>query len=398
MQSKGFAARVVLPVVMAAGCNEIDIGSFASTQGAGEPPSLEAPVKTDVITQVTTPEVDVLWVIDNSGSMADEQEKLAVNFPKFMDYFLGSGLDYHIGVTSTDVTGTGLAGKLKSVGTYRYITPSVPNPEEVFSQMARLGAGGSADEMGSCAAFRAIAQPAPDVQAANSGFYRENAALHVIVVSDETDSTYTFGSERPASCNFTQNEFVNFLNSLKPDPTTTVSFSAIVVPPRGFTGGGGCGFGELPSVPYPSLVERVGPKDRDGNAPGRLYSICQEDWSGLLEDIGLLASSLRREVFLTEVPMPGTIEVFIDVPETDESAAVTLEGIDASTLPVDYAPADLDAACVDLGAVGCFAFTYDPSRNAIQLNDYVPPPEAKIRVTYVLRSGAEGDDDFEFGE
>ena len=52
---------------------------------------------TDVSTQVTTPEVDVLFVIDNSCSMNNEQSELTANFPSFMAYFLDSGLDYHIG-------------------------------------------------------------------------------------------------------------------------------------------------------------------------------------------------------------------------------------------------------------------------------------------------------------
>ena len=52
--------------------------------------------------QVTVPSVDVLWVIDNSCSMTEEQQALTDNFNKFVQYFVGSGLDYHIGVVSTN--------------------------------------------------------------------------------------------------------------------------------------------------------------------------------------------------------------------------------------------------------------------------------------------------------
>jgi hypothetical protein len=86
------------------------------------PPDLANPTQTDVIVQVTTPMVDILWTIDNSCSMSDEQLALTDNFPKFMDYFLGSGLDYHIGVTSTDMDDLTHKGKLQDGGTpYKYI-------------------------------------------------------------------------------------------------------------------------------------------------------------------------------------------------------------------------------------------------------------------------------------
>src|SRR5687767_15405232 len=45
---------------------------------------------------------DILFVVDNSGSMADEQENLAVNFGRFIEQIAGSG-DYRIAVVTTDV-------------------------------------------------------------------------------------------------------------------------------------------------------------------------------------------------------------------------------------------------------------------------------------------------------
>ena len=49
--------------------------------------------------QTTVQAVDVLWVVDTSCSMAQEQTQLAENFEGFMTHFLDSGLDYHIGVS-----------------------------------------------------------------------------------------------------------------------------------------------------------------------------------------------------------------------------------------------------------------------------------------------------------
>jgi hypothetical protein len=49
-------------------------------------------------------EVDILFVIDNSGSMAEEQAKLALAIPSLVGVLesAGSAVDYRIGVTTTD--------------------------------------------------------------------------------------------------------------------------------------------------------------------------------------------------------------------------------------------------------------------------------------------------------
>lgn len=52
-------------------------------------------------------DVDILFVIDNSGSMAEEQARLARNFPAFITALDTMQADYRIGVTTTDVTHPG---------------------------------------------------------------------------------------------------------------------------------------------------------------------------------------------------------------------------------------------------------------------------------------------------
>jgi hypothetical protein len=50
---------------------------------------------------------DILFVIDNSGSMAEEQGTLAANFPRFVEVLEGElvGASYRIGITTTDQIG-----------------------------------------------------------------------------------------------------------------------------------------------------------------------------------------------------------------------------------------------------------------------------------------------------
>ncbi len=52
-------------------------------------------------------DVDILFVIDNSGSMAEEQARLARNFPTFIGKLAEMNADYRIGITTTDVAHPG---------------------------------------------------------------------------------------------------------------------------------------------------------------------------------------------------------------------------------------------------------------------------------------------------
>lgn len=49
--------------------------------------------------------VDVLLVLDNSGSMGEEQANLAANFGPFIEQLEAAGADYRIGITTTDIGG-----------------------------------------------------------------------------------------------------------------------------------------------------------------------------------------------------------------------------------------------------------------------------------------------------
>ncbi|NVB40278.1 VWA domain-containing protein [Pseudenhygromyxa sp. WMMC2535] len=49
--------------------------------------------------------VDVLLVVDNSGSMGEEQANLAANFGPFIEELEAVGADYRIGITTTDLGG-----------------------------------------------------------------------------------------------------------------------------------------------------------------------------------------------------------------------------------------------------------------------------------------------------
>ena len=302
-----------------------------------EPPATH---QQDSYEQIQKPEVDILWIVDNSCSMAEEQEELGENFPIFMEFFLGSNLDYHIGVVSTDMDNPDESGKLIQAASVRWITPETPNPDEVFAAMSLLGTSGSGDEQGILASYAAI-----ELQTTwNEGFFRDNAAIHMIVVSDESD----YSPNDPV----TLNEFAGYLNGLRTDQDA-VAYHSIVAPPQNELP---CGRVSTTGARYIDVTEQVG---------GVYWSLCEENWGGALEAIGLETAGLKREYFMSERPVNGTVKV-------------TVEENGYTSLFKEYDPVTL------LGD-----WTYSEPRNSVTFIQYVPNPGAVVHIDYEILSASE---------
>ena len=175
----------------------------------------------DKLLQTTVPSMDILFVVDNSCSMDVEQTALGTNFPAMLQWFLGSGLDYHIGVVSTDMNDPLQAGRLRSVSGARWVDPHTKSPEAVFGSMVQMGTTGYWIEQGRAAAYTAIELLAGTD---NAGFVRPDAGMHITVVSDENDSS----GDAP----FGRDEFIDFLSTFRWSQRL-VSFSSIVGPVTG---------------------------------------------------------------------------------------------------------------------------------------------------------------------
>ena len=323
-------STLVAPFILI-GCQEYTIGDGIPPAGQANPAELENPVNIDRIVQVTTPAVDVLWVVDNSGSMEEEQRQLGENFPVFMPYFLGSGLDYHIGVVSTDPRPNLGNGKLVEADNgEKWISVDSENPEAMFQQMSRLGIDGSPTEKGRYAAYQALETHANTV---NQGFLRDDrtAGIHVIVVSDEPDLT-TAGD-------ITKAEFITWMNDLRPEDDALATFSSIVNPPDiGPLQG-------LPGTDYLELTDGIG---------GIKWPIGSDNWITVLEQLAIQAAGLKREYFLSQLPVDSTIQVQVQEPDGD---VITDQ-----------------------------AWTYSVPRNSITFDEFVPQPLSQVLIQYTVLS------------
>ena len=241
----------------------------------------ENPVQVDTFQQAPNPTVDILWVVDNSGTMRDERQELGAKFDQFMSRLEESGANYHIGVVSTDADDPTHSGRLQ--GDPKFISNSTPNAKDAFIQNVDLPETENRREKGLDAMRLALSD---DLLAGyNSGFLRQEAALFVIVISDEDDGS--IGSTR---------YYGRWLDHLKDKGNENlVSLSAIV-------GTEGCddvtSFGDR----YIEVQEMTS---------GLFYSICTPDYGPMVEALGIKAAGLRRKFYLSQFPREDTIRVLV---------------------------------------------------------------------------------------
>jgi hypothetical protein len=85
---------VALGVAMLAACDDNPV-DLLTASGA-----IQKTIPTGAVSQT---KMDILWVVDNSGSMCQEQKLLADNFDKFISELGNARLDFHLGLTTTHV-------------------------------------------------------------------------------------------------------------------------------------------------------------------------------------------------------------------------------------------------------------------------------------------------------
>lgn len=295
---------------------------------------IAAETRTDRHSQVGVPAVDVLWVVDNSRSMFEEQQALSNNFTSFMRYFEEAGMDYHIAVTTTGWDSDEERGKLRTStdargNSIQFIDADVRDPEVAFREMALIGTDGPMDEKGRAQVYSALEINLDD----NYEFLRDDAFLSVIVLSDEDD----FSGDVPIG----HDPFVSWLENLKGEPGK-VSFSSIVGPD------GGCGNAEEGSE-YLSITRAIG---------GVEHSICDPSWANVLESLGMQAAGLRSEFALSALPDVETIQV---------TGKLNREEIEYSER---------------------YDWVYVRQRNSIQFINEIPAPDTQLTITYdVAKTG-----------
>jgi|GEM_PF-1773319 len=221
--------------------------------------------------------VDVLFVVDNSGSMQEEQLALGASFDRFIEGFLELDTDFHIGVTNMDYQGT--AGAL--LGDPLYLTPETEDLVFAFRRNVNVGTTGSGTEKGLEAARQALGPAKTD--GVNRGFLREGASLAIIFVSDEDDQSTA-----------DLDTYSQFFLDLKYGDTRRLLLSSIVGP------SGGCPTAE-DGARYREFVDM-----HDGIST----SICDDDLG--MPAIGNVVSGYKTTFVLQGFPIDDTVVVSVN--------------------------------------------------------------------------------------
>lgn len=251
-------------------------------------------------------EVDVLFVVDNSGSMAEEAAKLSRALSSFVDGL--NGVDWQIAITSSDV-GTGsfnTRGRLVNmVGTNSNIlTRNTPNYEQVFLNTvvatgpnAACAGGdlyqcGSGDEQPLEATRIIIAEQAPE----NAAFFRPGADLVSIILTDEDEM-----SDGPAGA--TSGETLVSTNASVFGGTKDLTGFGIIVQPTNQA----CI--DIQAANAGQAGDYVQHFAEITN--GETGSICDDDYGPALVSIGQRIKKYATTIALTGTPVDGSVTVVL---------------------------------------------------------------------------------------
>lgn len=300
-----------------------------------DPPRVDA-TQIDLLRQADGV-VDILWVIDDSGSMVNERRRLVTNFNRFVQELVALRVDFQMGVISI-VSNDG--GRLR--GTTPILTSRTPDPRAVFERNTTFPASRSRWEQGLRMAEFALTPPNINPGGPNAGFIRANAALAIIVVTNEDDSS--FG---------TSEYFGRTFRALKGKGNENlVSFSIIGGPvPNGCIPPGEASFyGSLaePSFRYTEVATRTG---------GIVGSICDASFEQTLIRIAQALNTLKRVFPMTLPPIVSSIRVTV---------------VDGATTTV-----------VPKNDVTGWQYRAD-TNSIVFLGTYIPPPGSTVRIEYAF--------------
>lgn len=252
--------------------------------------------------------VDVLFWVDGSGSMYDDQENLASNISQFTTSLEGLTSDFRIMIAGDTGCATG-----------PYVTPDTADKESTFL-LAMEGAHGWEAGL----AIAKLAFEKTDSGECNEGFLRYDAKTVVVLVSDEPEQSGV--------------DWTTLVSAvLDRAPSTTISAIAGDIPAGCASAAAGTGYYEA--------VQATG---------GLFLSICDPDWGSKLQAIASTASEgapLDR-FELEAFPEPSTIAVDVDGIPTMQWT------YDSGTNEIMFPPSAIPAAGADIhvtyqGVVDC---------------------------------------------
>lgn len=274
----------------------------------------------DYVAETRNAPIDIIWVIDNSGSMDEEASEIQMRLNSFVTAIGSAGIDdYHVAV----VTMSGFVSVPAPLGTdterFRFVDTNVQSNDS----------------------FDRILEAVPTFM----DFLRPEAITHFVFVTDDESSMSASDFESRMRL-LLGRSFTGHAIASPPGSTHTMCLGSICFPPMdGCTGPGGEAADN--GVQYWNLAATTG---------GLQLSICADDWATLFDQ--LLAS--------VAVPMPLPCRFDIPVPAEGMTFQPNLVNLvytaTGSTMPRTI-PRAASGDCLGDG----FTWVYDDPTNPTQI-------------------------------
>ena len=241
------------------------------------------------------PQLDLIFVIDSSGSMEDEQRTLSENLSDFFDQFLlpELNIDYNIAVIDTELgDGQTLEGGnflCRECNFSNSREASISQTKSILKSRVKVGASGGKEY-----SF----QPVYDLKGIAPYFFRKNAVLAVFFLTDEDDQDYrgryqNYDADGSGNTHAPR-QFINFLkNNLNKDVTQQVLlYMGLNDGASERKYGGSCSSGTEPI----GMRELLSIARTEGIPYAGELDLCDGDWADDLKDFGqqIRSSLLQR--------------------------------------------------------------------------------------------------------
>jgi len=229
----------------------------------------------------TTNGIDIIWIIDQSGSMANDSDRIIAGIEAMLNSLPESG--WRLNIISTDPDSA-----------FGYdLFPIIPGDSldmliDLFASMQDLS---GIDERGFSAIYNYL-----KYNDYSDWWMREDAALLVVFVSDEDEqstSDFPFVSD-----------FVDWFSSLKHPGSTFVASIANLSADETVCN----------PIPTPDVVGKRY-TEAANNFNGAIIDICSNDWSQGVQD-AIDGTDPYEEISLTHIPAEGSVRVFLDGVDT----------------------------------------------------------------------------------
>lgn len=346
------SVTVIMAIVLCAACEKGD-RSF----------SLLSQSDTFQQSAVANNKVDILWVVDGSGTMANHQANLANNFGTFINQFVDKGFDYHMAITSTDawlreanynggacssnpnpslnpntvyVSSADCANTLATFGDLTkfrdgdiygaqngtpatrsgtYLITSMMNPVSVINTFAinvSTGTRGDGSREAAFQSIRSVLRRNADGSAGYGGethtslaqFRRADAFLAVIIISDEEDQSKKQNGTDYANLDEYTQGFMTFMDGYtgSVNGARNYNISGIVLEDIN-----NCSYGLHAQATQGDRYVSIANASR-----GIIGNICSADFSNQLTDISDRIVSLATRFRLSREPVVSTITVTVN--------------------------------------------------------------------------------------